>query len=308
MKKKLSWRIPPSGMMAAGLSIVLIAGCAVPSQSNSALPPSASPVDAGTPTPTPVPPTATRTPSATPSLTPTATRKWPLTIVFYGDSLLKVGEVGRQAKWSFSFVDDLREKLDPDYNLVTANYGGQGAAWAAENLDPAVLSFHPDLVTLWWGFNDLLGCGGFFSRATNKVIPANLDNLVANHSQNLRRQVDRLLEKGSLVLILTSIPVDGKLPWTHFDENNQLVWEWDYWCDYNIGLDRLAEAQRALVNTYAAEGKAVFLVDVWPLFLDQGGTEGMYLDLMHPGSIGADLIAEEWIRVFAQTGAIVRLK
>ena len=29
---------------------------------------------------------------------------------------------------------------------------------------------------------------------------------------------------------------------------------------------------------------------------------------MHPGPTGADLIAEEWIRVFAQTGEIVRRK
>jgi hypothetical protein len=104
--------------------------------------------------------TSTPIPTLTPtrSATPTATKKWPLTVVFYGDSLLKVGEVGRPGKWNFSFMDNLRERLDPGYSLVTANYGGQSAKWAFENLEAGVLSFHPDSVTLWWGFNDLLGC------------------------------------------------------------------------------------------------------------------------------------------------------
>ena len=219
-----------------------------------------------------------------------------------------MGEVGRQAKWSFSFVDDLQHMLDPGYKLVMANYGGRDATWASENLETAVLSFQPDSVTLWWGFNDLLGCGGFFDRKTNKVIPKNLDWLAERHVQGLRKQIDLLLEVGSSVLVLTTIPVDGKLPWTHIDENNQLVWEYDYWCDYNIGLERLAEEQRALVAEYTAKEEGVFLVDAWGIFLANGGTEEMYLDLMHPGSTGAALLAEEWIRVFAQTGAAVRLR
>jgi lysophospholipase L1-like esterase len=294
--------LPPVGIAAACLCVSVLTGCA----SNPA-------GGRGTPSPTrsatrseTIAPTSTRTPSPTITATPTATRKWPLTVVFYGDSLLKIGEVGRQAKWSFSFVDNLREKLDPAYNLIVANYGGRGAGWAAKNIESTVLPLEPDMVTLWWGFNDLLGCGGFFNRATNMVIPANLDNLVARHIQGLRAIADRLLENGTGVLILTSIPVHGKLPWTHLDENYHLVWELDYWCEYNIGLERLASAQRTLVEEYAAEGKAVFLADIWVLFQEQGGTEGMYLDLMHPGTLGAEKIAEEWIRVFMETGAWLR--
>jgi lysophospholipase L1-like esterase len=298
------------GLAEASVAFFMLTGCAGSPRSAPASSSTASPAAPAAPTGTPAPPTATATATATStsSPTPTATRKWPLTIVFYGDSLLKIGEVGREAKWSYSFVDDLQEKLDPAYALITANYGGRDAAWGAENLEADVLAYRPDSVTLWWGFNDLLGCGGFFSRKTNKVIPENLENLVQRHIQGLRKQVDLLLEEGSSVMLLTSIPVDGKLPWTHFDEDNRLVWEWDYQCDYNIGLERLASEQRAMVEQYAAEGKGVFLVDLWQLFLENGKTAGMYLDLMHPGPVGADRIADEWIRVFAQTGALLRLR
>lgn len=113
-------------------------------------------------TSTPVPPTSissltatfTKSPTvtATPTITATPTPLPPLTIVFYGDSLLRVGEVGHEAKYSFSFVDDLRPILEPHYVLVTANYGGKEAKWAYENLNQNVLASNPDIVTIWWGF------------------------------------------------------------------------------------------------------------------------------------------------------------
>ncbi|MBN1439954.1 MAG: SGNH/GDSL hydrolase family protein [Anaerolineales bacterium] len=290
---------------AAGyLFLFVVAGCASSFGSNPTSPAVVSSLGGG---PTVPPPTATftRTAPPTPTATPTSTPKWPLTLVFYGDSLLKIGEVRREAKWSYSFVDFLQAMLDPAYEMITANYGGRDAAWAAENLQVAVLSYQPDLVTLWWGFNDLLGCGGFFSTKTNKVIPEYLDTLVRRHIDGLRKQADLLLEQGASVMVLTSIPIDGKLPWTHFDENGQLVWEWNHLCDYNLGLERLASAQRELAEGYAAEGKAVFLVDLWRLFVEHEGVSGMYLDLMHPGPVGAYLIAEEWIRIFGETGSLL---
>lgn len=304
MKKKPSLRIPPSGMVAASLSFIFLAGCAVPPQITPALPPADSPTAVRSLSSTPAPATSTRTFT----VAPTATKKWPLTIVFYGDSLLKIGEVGRQGKSGYSFMDNLREKLDPGYNLIMANYGGRDAKWAYENLNQTVLPFKPDAVTIWWGFNDLLGCPGFFDRATNALVPEKLDWLVERHVEYLRKQIDALLEKNSSVLIVSAIPVDGQLPWTHFDENNQLIWEKDHWCDYNIGLERLAEEQRTLVEGYTADGKGVFLVDAWQVYLDHRGADWMYVDIMHPGSAGADLIAEEWIRVFEKTGAWLRLR
>jgi hypothetical protein len=292
----------------AAMILSLAAGCASPSPVTPEILPSATPTETDTPTATPPPPTPTPSPSPTISPTPTVTRKWPLSIVFYGDSLLHIGEVGNEAAVSFSFVDDLRDMLDPAYRLIMANYGGRTSTWAAANLKSAVLYFHPDSVTLWWGFNDLQGCGGFFNRRTNKVIPENLQTLVDRHVANLRRQVDTLLENGKTVVLLTSMPIDGKLAWTHFDENGEQVWEWNYKCDFNIGLEQLVIGQRALVEAYAAEGKSVYLVDVWKIYSEYADSKGMYLDLVHPGFIGANLIAREWIKVFAQTGEIVKLK
>jgi hypothetical protein len=91
-------------------------------------------------------------------------------MVFYGDSLLKIGEVGREGKSGFSFVDNLRSTLEPTHTLITANYGGRGAKWGFENWEQTVLPFHPDLVTLWWGFNDPEGCGGFFDEQTDALV------------------------------------------------------------------------------------------------------------------------------------------
>jgi hypothetical protein len=116
------------------------------------------------------------------------------------------------------------------------------------------------------------------------------------------------LEENLPVMVVTTVPVDGWLPWTHFDQNNQLIWEKDHWGDYSRGLERLAEAQRALVEGYAAEGKSAYLVDAWRIYVDHPDTDWMYLDVMHPGSAGAALIAEEWLRVFERTGLWVKVR
>ncbi|MBN2086653.1 MAG: hypothetical protein JW748_15675 [Anaerolineales bacterium] len=301
--KALSCRNILLGIPAAAVILSLMAGCASPNRNTPTFLPSATLTNS---TPTPRPPMSTRTPTITRSATPTATRKWPLTIVFYGDSLLKIGEVGRQGKSGFSLVDDLRIKLDPAYHLILENYGGRGAKWAFENLERTVLPHSPDTVTLWWGFNDLLGCPGFFDRSTNVLIPEKLDWLIERHVGYLRNQIDVLLEKHIPVLLITASPVDGWLPWTHFDENNALVWELDYRCDYNLGLERQVEAERLLAEAYRSAGESVHLVDAWNLFEQHRGEVDMYVDIMHPGPAAADLIAEEWLRAFAQTGEIVR--
>jgi lysophospholipase L1-like esterase len=237
--------------------------------------------------------------TATITASPTPTKKPPMTVVFYGDSLLRVGEVEREAKYSYSFVDNLRPMMDPADTLITANYGGRDAKWAYENLDKTVLSFHPGLVTLWWGFNDLLGCPGFFDRSTGELQQYKLDWLVQRHIQYLKLQVEALLQKTVPVLVVTAIPITGELPWTHFDENNRLIWEKDHWCDYNSGLKQLADAQRSMVTEYAAAGKNVFLVDAWQVFMLNRDKEFMYMDIMHPGPAGAELIAEAWYRVYS---------
>jgi hypothetical protein len=146
----------------------------------------------------------------------------------------------------------------------------------------------------------------FFDRATNTPIPEKLDSLFQRHIEYLQKQIDRLLEKGVSVLLITVAPVDGWLPWTHFDANNALVWELEYRCDYSVGLKQQVDAERSPVDQYRAGGKNVYLVDTWQIFKKHRGMDGTNVDIMHPGSAATDLIAEEWIRVFAQAGALVR--
>ncbi len=255
------------------------------------------------PTPTPTPTltatsTSTPTSTATPTPVPTPTEKRPLTLVFYGDSALKVGEVGSNSI-GFSFVDNLRPQLDPDDTLITANYGGKSAKWASENLEQTVLSFNPDVVTLEWGYDDLQGCPGIFDRDTNSLLEYKLVALINNHIKYLELQIDTLLEHNIAVFVVTPIPTLGWLPWSHLDPNYVLIWELDYRCNYNIGLEQLAAAQRQLVGQYSAE--PVYLVDAWQIYVDHPTAEKMYMDIMHPGSHGVELIAEEWLRVFRDT-------
>jgi lysophospholipase L1-like esterase len=302
-------RLPRTGafcIFSASAILFFSTGC-VPATPSASPAPTATPVPSRTPTSSS---TATFVPTATDTGTPTttATQKWPLTIVFYGDSMLKLGEAGQPANNSYSFVDDLRAKLDPAYQLITSNHGGRDAEWGADNIGEYALAFDPDSVTLWWGFNDLLGCGGFFDRSTNKLIQTNLDRLIEHHIANLRRQVDTLLGNGLSVIVLTAIPVDGGLPWTHKDEKGEVVWEWSHRCDFNTGLEQLAAAQRLLIGGYIDQGFSIHLMDAWQLYLDHQGENGMYLDMMHPGIRAAMLLSEEWIRVFGETGLILRRK
>jgi len=242
--------------------------------------------------------TFTFTPTMTATTVPTPTERKPLTLLFYGDSALKVGEVGRPGSVGFSFVDYLRPKLDPGYILIIANYGGKTAKWAYDNIQRTVLSLKPDVVTLEWGWDDLQGCGGIFDRDTNSLINYKLVALIKDHIKYLKLQIDVLLDHGIAVFIVTPLPSLGDLPWDHLGPNNEDIWEKDHWCKYNIGIEQLVEAQRQLVMGYTTEQKPVYLVDAWQIYQDNPNAEKMYMDSMHPGSHGAELIAEGWLQAF----------
>ena len=274
--------------------------------------PSAMPVTAFQDTPTQTPSqSATAIPSLTPSHTATATptqsptrtitltpTEMPLTIVFYGDSVLKVGDVSRQAEVGYSIIDVLRAHLRPADQIITSNHGGRKAKWGYENLDKNVLIYNPDIVTLWWGLNDLGGCPGIFDRDTRRILQYKLDAMLDLHLKYMNLQISALLDRNSTVIIITPMPILGSLPWSHFDENNELVWEDDYRCDFNIGLEQLVQAQRRLVADYATEQEPVYLVDAWQIYKDHPNSDNMYMDIVHPGSLGAELIAEGWLQVF----------
>jgi hypothetical protein len=54
-----------------------------------------------------------------------------------------------------------------------------------------------------------------------------------------------------------------------------------------------------MVGDYSAEQKPVYLVDAWLIYKDHPNAEKMYtMDIMHPSSHGAELIAEGWLQAF----------
>lgn len=239
-------------------------------------------------------PAATRTPTST--FTPT---ERPLSLVFYGDSVLKVGDVSRQGEVGFSIVDILRSDLNPADQIITSNHGGRKARWGYENLDKNVLVYNPDIVTLWWGLNDLGGCPGIFDRQTNKILQYELDAYLNQHLMYMQLQIEALLARKIQVVVITPMPVLGTLPWSHFSPDNELVWENDYRCDFNTGLEQLVEAQRKMVADFEAEQRPVYLVDAWRIYKNHPNTDNMYMDIVHPGSFGAQLIADGWLQVFS---------
>ena len=246
-------------------------------------------------------PSKTSVPPSTPTLSSTATptpTERPLTLVFFGDSILKVGDANRAGSVGFSIVDVLRTDLIPADQIITSNHGGRKARWGYENLDANVLINKPDLVTIWWGLNDLNGCPGIFDRATNKLLQYELTAMIDDHLHYMKLQIDAILNTNIPVIVITPIPVLGTLPWSHFDQNNQVVWENDHRCDFNLGLEQLVEAQRKMVANYAAEQKPVYVVDAWQIYKDHPNSDNMYMDIVHPGEYGAEIIAEGWLHVF----------
>jgi lysophospholipase L1-like esterase len=171
-----------------------------------------------------------------------------------------------------------------------------GAKWGYENWEQDVLPYHPDIVTIWWGFNDLQGCGGFFDEQTDALVQYKLQGRIDENIRYLQMQIDALLDKKIAVYVMTAMPITGDLPWSRLDSNLKLIWDYSHHCNYNLGLKQLADAQRELVTTYA--GRTVFLVDAWQIFMDHRTADGMYVDIMHPGTKGAELLAEGWLRVF----------
>jgi lysophospholipase L1-like esterase len=244
-------------------------------------------------------PTLTRTESPTETSTPIATpTEKPLTLIFYGDSVLKVGDVNAQGEVGYSIIEPLRADLNPADQIIISNHGGRKAQWGYENLEKNILVYSPDIVTLWWGMNDLGGCPGIFDRETNKILQYELDAMLALHLKYMMLQIDAFLGRNIPVLVITPIPILGTLPWSHFGPDNQLIWENENRCDFNTGLEQLVKAQRNMVSEYLTEKKPVRLVDAWQIYEDHPNSDNMYMDIVHPGSYGAQLIAAAWLQVF----------
>lgn len=209
-----------------------------------------------------------------------------------------MGDVSRQGEVGYSIVDALRSSLNPADLIITSNHGGRKAEWGYENLDKSVLIYNPDIVTLWWGLNDLGGCPGVFDRDTNQILQYELDAMLNQHLMYLQMQIEALIERNVQVIVITPIPILGTLPWSHFSPDNELVWENDNRCDFNAGLEQLVAAQRKMVSAFKAGQNPVYLVDAWQIYKNHPNTDNMYMDIVHPGRYGAQLIAARWLQIF----------
>ena len=59
------------------------------------------------------------------------------------------------------------------------------------------------------------------------------------------------------------------------------------------------EAQRKMVADFETEQRPVYLVDAWQIYKNHPNTDNMYMDIVHPGGYGAELIADGWLQVFS---------
>jgi lysophospholipase L1-like esterase len=281
-------------ILTALIFVILLVNCAAPPGKDPKIAYTKTPFLSSSPTAT-----QTRSPiptvTATPSITPT---EIPRILLFYGDSILKVGEGNNSGQVGFSIVDILRKQLDSSTQIITSNHGGRKAKWGYDNLDKNVLAYSPDIVTIWWGTNDLNGCPGIFNRNTYQIIKSKLDAYLNMHRMYMSLQIDKLLKKNIPVVVVTPVPILGKLPWSHFGPDNGLVWETNSRCDFNTGLEQVVELQRKLVSDFASEQKPVYLVDAWQIYKDHPNTDNMYMDILHPGGYGAELIAARWLQVY----------
>jgi lysophospholipase L1-like esterase len=254
------------------------------------------PVAGAIPAPTPA---ETRTPthlmentspvptSAIPSL------QCPRTILFFGDS--RLGAVG------ISFVENIKQLIGPCYSLINASFWAHTAVWGSAHLQERVIARGPDVVGLWWGANDFNGCNGTTDQATNLPDRAKFNDRLSVYITAMRSQIETLSALGTPVYVFDEPRVaGGLLPYAVEDKyGNVSAYDYNHLCPWNWVSDAVAQAQKQLVMDESAHGQKVFLVDVWQLYMDDGTLPDMYsTDVVHPGSVGRQKIAELFIKAF----------
>jgi len=245
------------------------------------------------PSSNPTPATPAPQASASPALTAAPTLACPQTIVFYGDS--RLGNMG------VSFVENIKGLIDPCYSLVSAAFWAHTAQWGSANLQEEVIARHPDIVALWWGANDFNDCNGTTDPDTDQPDQAKFNAHLETYLAAMKAMIETLAGLGKPVYVFDEPRVDGgRLPWAIEDSNgNVLSYDHNHLCAWDWVSDAVAAAQKQLVADEAAAGKQVFLVDVWQLYMDEGTLPDMYsTDVVHPGSLGREKIAELFMQVF----------
>jgi lysophospholipase L1-like esterase len=164
-------------------------------------------------------------------------------VVFFGDS--------RAAMWP-------EPSTPTGYRILNHGIGYQTTAQILMRVDDDVASFHPTVVLLEAGVNDLKAIAEF---------PEQEGRIVAECEANLERIVDRCRRAGATVVLVTI-----------FDIGDLSLWRRPFWSN------EVAAAVRE-VNAYLPKlaGDHVILFDTAPILDDAKGTiQGDYqLDYLH---------------------------
>lgn len=140
-----------------------------------------------------------------------------------------------------------------------------------DRFDKAVLSHHPDWVTLNFGLNDAYQDKGI---GTASRIP------VEKYIKNLTHYITEIKKIGGKLIVLTPNPVGSKLD--------------------RFRYERLTEYKKAARKIARSNG--VYFVDSWKLFYkhtrkDPKGIDSLLPDGTHPNDTGHKLVADAIVKV-----------
>ena len=209
-----------------------------------------------------------------------AQEKKDLVIVTFGNSTTAPRK-GIEKVYAVRIHEGLSEAGIPN-KVINSGIGGSHTGSIKDNdlpkiehgmdrFEKAVLSHHPDWVTLNFGLNDAYQDKG---EGTSSRIP--LETYVAN----LTYFIKEIKKIDGKIILLTPNPLSSKLP--------------------QFRHERLKLYKDAVIKLAGSEN--VELINSWKLFhryakRNQGGMEGLLPDGTHPMDTGHQLIAAEMIKI-----------
>lgn len=204
----------------------------------------------------------------------------PRVIVIFGDSTSAV----RPGIKIFASI--LQDRF-PETKIVNAGVPGNTTRDAMARLDRDVISWHPDIVTIFFGIND--SAVDVWKGAAQPRVP------LADYRANLEEMIAVIRRAGAIPILLTPNPV----AWT--PELRELYGKPPYQPEnpdgWNVWLRQYAQAVREV-----AAQDHVSLVDVDQIFrnyADKPGhhLEGLLVDGMHPNDVGHQLIGDQILKL-----------
>ena len=185
------------------------------------------------------------------------------------------------------YADCLKSELPKkgiQAEIINAGVGGNTTVAAKARFEKDVLARHPDIVVIQFGINDSAVDVWNKPPATEPRVKKQ------QYTENLGYFVDRLRERGCLVILMTPNP----LRWTPGlkGQYGKPPYRPDRADGFNVTLSPYADCVRAV-----AKKKRVALVDVYAAFEAYGKVKGqsvddLLLDGMHPNDKGQRLVAE----------------